>query len=590
MKDIKSRISSLNFISFILFLFSISFNDRLLIYVFDFWILTSFIDILLNKRWKHLGKERNNAIFWIYILLFSYSSFTLFYSQDIYSGWLIAERQLAILIIPVIGIFGLYNNYDIGSSLKALINGLIICSALIIIIMFYQVIITDSSRGSFLFSRARYIQETIGIFRHRSYFGLLGSFVLISIYYLLKTGKLNSLEKKTYLLGSLLIVTVIFISQARISIISIIILAMLILLVEARNLHRWYFLAILISLFIIAGLSIFFIPRYSEIFSFKDHSGQAVTLAESRYFIWKYCLHALRGKWFFGLGLGDVQNVLNNEYIENKFTQGIDYHLNAHNQFLQAVLEGGGMECILLFACLFFIFKHTAKCNFGKLLAVALIFSLLGEVILHRYLGVILFTLSPIFLNLSNYRLESFRSGSLSRLFCFGLIIISCFSLVFLLILFTGKTHIDPGNPKTYASQPYFLIFKDDLPPLLQSEVRGFKLDSTYYLTNNNGSGHAYMIIFSKHFTSNINIKASIYCNISKNFRKGKVAFAIGGPGLGYKTAYPRMELRDTWQQLKVEKSFQPGTIRAIIDIQEVSTDSVLSGSISFAYPIIVDN
>jgi O-antigen ligase len=71
-----------------------------------------------------------------------------------------------------------------------------------------------------------------------------------------------------------------------------------------------------------------------------------------RLYKWKYTLETIAEHPFLGTGTGDSQDKLQETYKKHDFKIGYDLRFNAHNQFLQTMLELGVFGFISLCICL----------------------------------------------------------------------------------------------------------------------------------------------------------------------------------------------------------------------------------------------
>ena len=113
--------------------------------------------------------------------------------------------------------------------------------------------------------------------------------------------------------------------------------------------------------------------------------------------VWYTVVDLIYQSPFWGYGIGDVQEVLNNSY-ENSDIKG----LNAHNQYFQFILNYGIFISLVLF---FLTFRVIKQCIINKQSILffswlILLFFCLSESILNRQWGLVLFAL---ILNFSIY-------------------------------------------------------------------------------------------------------------------------------------------------------------------------------------------
>jgi O-antigen ligase len=125
--------------------------------------------------------------------------------------------------------------------------------------------------------------------------------------------------------------------------------------------------------------------------------------------------------WVPGVGTGDAQNLLDQQYISKNMYQGdpakkgsrgyLDY--NTHNQFLQSLLQTGiiGAAIFLLITCCLARMAWKSRDSmYVFIVALLIVYSLIESVFETQY-GILLYTFFPLFM-----RIESDSSYTHSRL------------------------------------------------------------------------------------------------------------------------------------------------------------------------------
>ena len=116
---------------------------------------------------------------------------------------------------------------------------------------------------------------------------------------------------------------------------------------------------------------------------------------DTRSSIWKSAVSVSQKNLLFGVGTGDASAELKKEFIRQGFNEGYYEDLNAHNQFLEILLENG-LIGLVIFLCIpaYMIFLAFSESNIllGLFVIMMLIFFLF-ETILNRIAGVTFFPL-----------------------------------------------------------------------------------------------------------------------------------------------------------------------------------------------------
>ena len=116
---------------------------------------------------------------------------------------------------------------------------------------------------------------------------------------------------------------------------------------------------------------------------------------DPRLLIWKSALGVVRKNFLIGVGTGDASEKLKEEFIERGYVNGFYGNLNAHNQFLEILLENGLIGLIIFLAILVYM-SYIAITQHNLLLGmfiVSTIIFFIFETMLNRLGGVSFFAL-----------------------------------------------------------------------------------------------------------------------------------------------------------------------------------------------------
>lgn len=164
---------------------------------------------------------------------------------------------------------------------------------------------------------------------------------------------------------------------------------------------------LILFLFAIAGLSLDFardklIYAYYELFNIPTLEKPFYGIS-TRKKIWSASIDLIPTTPFFGHGIGDVQEILNKEYLKQGYKDILDY--NAHNQYLQSILQYGIIFSIMFIILILRILRSLIKKKEILLLSVwvVVLFFFITESILNRQWGLVFFA---VLLSLSCYKIH----------------------------------------------------------------------------------------------------------------------------------------------------------------------------------------
>jgi O-antigen ligase len=114
-----------------------------------------------------------------------------------------------------------------------------------------------------------------------------------------------------------------------------------------------------------------------------------------RYNIWRSAIGVIKQNLIFGVGTGDATRELKKEFLKRGYVEGFYDNLNAHNQFLELLIENGLIGLILFLAIPgYMLFLAINQQNHLMVLFIIMIFIFfLFETMLNRLNGVSFFSL-----------------------------------------------------------------------------------------------------------------------------------------------------------------------------------------------------
>jgi O-antigen ligase len=150
---------------------------------------------------------------------------------------------------------------------------------------------------------------------------------------------------------------------------------------------------IVILVFLIISLTN---PRVNNYFKWRSGKDLGnIAVKDDRFVIWNSVNNILKQNLVLGVGTGDIQDELNKEYLKTGNIKLAQANTNAHNQYLEVILENGLIGLIIflsLFAMMFYISIYEKNILYLMFLLIVF-FSFMFETMLNRLAGVSFFAL-----------------------------------------------------------------------------------------------------------------------------------------------------------------------------------------------------
>lgn len=357
-----------------------------------------------TKDIQHIAPH-NKLLFILFILFFAWQIIGMLYSDNPKEGWRNITIRLSLFLFPLVLISpGDMIRRKVTTLLRLFALStffyLIICFgyALYRSINFQNGILTFNPHLPVYTWLNYFYASELAIFQHPSY---LSMYALLSVFIAFESffDRLVSKNQRIFwLLVSIILLVSTYLLSSRAGILATIITVPLYFSYKYRimDVNRKVGLFVLLSIFILVPILISN-PRLNYYFkgeSKKEWSNKM--LKESRIIIWKAAFNIIRHNVVFGVGTGDIQDELNKEYKRIGDTDlALDKNLNAHNQFIEVLLENGLIGLILFFSLFgMMLYISISERNLIYMMFILIVlFSFLFESMLNRLAGVSFFAL-----------------------------------------------------------------------------------------------------------------------------------------------------------------------------------------------------
>lgn len=399
-----TKLEQIRFILLNLFVFFLPFDKfytTLILYVL---IITTLLDF--NKmKLKQIPKN-----FWIFQIIFFLSVSGYFYSQNKVEAASLIERQLAILIFPIlIPLAVILTKERVTTILKTLFISSIIAVLVLFFHAIYTLIQLDLPLNN-LFSKDFFnhnFSDPLGI--HAGYLSAYLSLSLIFLIIFLPQKKLIN----NILIGLCLFILVLgllFLSARNILIYTIVTTIIIYPIFHVKRKAKYFFVFI-----IIIGLSTLFITtnkslteRFStdlmEDINFNS-ANKNFEIIEPRSERWKLGVHLIEKAPVLGYGTGDERDLLRIKYKEKGYIISYVERYNVHNQYLSILIKHGFLGLsIFLSAFLYYIRLAIKSKNYMYIAFLfGICFFFLTENVLDTNKGIFFFALFNVMFGYTSY-------------------------------------------------------------------------------------------------------------------------------------------------------------------------------------------
>jgi O-antigen ligase len=390
------------------------------------WVLFWIIE---NKSELKKGIIKNNKaaiLFFLFIAFFLWQISGLFLAESLNTGFERLFKRLSFLFFPLV-LF--YPGSRIIKHINLIIRLFAICTFIYIVYCmgtaFHHSLINQNHKWIFNPHPAEFDYENyfygsrLSDPMHPSY---LAMYIVISVlisFESLFNHSLSHLKKGIWTIMIIVFIVVIYLLSARAGILAgIIIFPVYFLLKFYNRFPKWI---ILIVLGIMASLLVIVAKKNERVSSSIEGVSKEKfdnTLKnDPRLLIWKSALGVVKKNLIVGVGTGDATEKLKEEFILRGYVNGFYDNLNAHNQFLEILLENGLIGLILFLAILvymFYIAINQQNILLGLFISSIIIFFIF-ETMLNRLAGVSFFPLLSFLLIYAETNKHTDRSSRVGQ-------------------------------------------------------------------------------------------------------------------------------------------------------------------------------
>ena len=380
--------------------FVIPLYDKLVVYIISLMLLNWLLDGNWKRRYQLVASDTHRQHLLAFTSLYFIYCIGLLYTSNLSYALFDLVGKLSLLIFPLV--FATMEEEVITSKrlyriFYAYLSG---CVGITLLVLFWAVMNFSRTNSSEVF-----YYKYLSAFQHPSYLSMNLDFAVAGIIFILlnKARDLHANVRNILIILIVYFFAIIIMLSSKAGIISL----MMVLTVSISSIviYRKDFVIGVLFLFILPFSFIGAYYVFPNSFMRMNKTTAVVTGAAAydsttsegtgeRLLIWGSSLELVKENPVFGVGTGDVKDVLMKKYKEKGITNALLQRLNAHNQYLQTTIALGFFGLLVLLLSLY-LPMHIAvrQKNLLVFLFILIIaFNLLVESMFERQAGIVFYS------------------------------------------------------------------------------------------------------------------------------------------------------------------------------------------------------
>lgn len=396
----KLTLKKINFWLLLLIVASISLEKRAIPYL----ILAYTLTLLLQRDFVSRVKNIRNRFTFFSVSFYLLLIVGCFHSSNIDSALFDLEVKFSLFLFPVILPLVDLSRKEFGQVLLAYIIGcfvaFLICLSMATI-YFYT-----------LYDPSVFYYNNLSVFHHPTYFSMYLNFAVIILYYFLISGKNDFYIKSDIILIMMVTIFSVFVvmlssKMGLITLLIIIFGGTILWFLKSRAVFPSILVFLMVSSLIYMSFkySTLIQSRINEAVKSISEEDYSFSTTSARIAIWEVSLALFKEAPVIGYGTGDVKDALMDEYKTRDYKFLYLKRLNAHNQYLQAVIALGAIGLIVFLFSIFYPLKlilHSRNMLYAAFLFLVT-FNFLTESLLETQAGVVFYAFFNSFLYFNNH-------------------------------------------------------------------------------------------------------------------------------------------------------------------------------------------
>ncbi len=368
------------------------------------WVVIWFIEKKDSLSWSSLKGEPSTNLFLMFVTLFVWQAVGLIFADSPEAGLERIIKRIAFILFPAVLFFP-------GEKIKRNIRFIMKMYAFFILIYITYCLI-NAFLSSFHHEEGKWVFRTFHeLYTYESYFmgerlagkvhpTYLAMYVITAMIisidsffedYISKSGKI------LWFFISLIFFVVTLLLSSRAGVVAVVVVLPLFLFSRlVSKIPTWLMVSVMIAFITLFATVLLMNTRLRN--TVEEISSENINETfnkDVRIMIWRSAWGAIRGDLLEGVGTGDASSELKKEFISRGYKEGFYNDLNAHNQFLEILLENGIIGLIIFLLIISYMMftalrQHNAVLQF---FTITVVIFFLFESMLNRLSGIMFFPL-----------------------------------------------------------------------------------------------------------------------------------------------------------------------------------------------------
>lgn len=398
-----------------LFAFSLSIFVKAIPAIIALWMLCLLMEAIQKRKIEMHFSTASTFLLGLYFLYI----IGMFWSENQAAARFALEEKFSLFLFPLmIGLNHAYFKQNYKDILLAFVLGVLVSSVVCLTVATWESVFyipggfglnpIDPEYANWKYGGSHFKYINLSLFMHPTYFSIYILFAIAIVFQILKdSADLNKKIVFFFKVSIPFLILILYLLSSKAVLLSALILVVVFSVVQYRK-RSGILIRVLISFSVLVFVFIalqnprieLLIENLNKPELLADHQQDGSLI--SRLHIWNAGTDIIKQHFILGVGPGDTNNELLNQYKALHYIDPVLRNSNAHNQYLETFIDLGFLGFLVLFVTIFFPFFESIEKRKILFLVFLFIFgfNFLFESMLNLQTGVVFFAFFYSVLNI----------------------------------------------------------------------------------------------------------------------------------------------------------------------------------------------